>query len=109
MFRGGVLALQGAFEEHQRALESVSPSVVTVQIRTPDQLSSIDGPKGGGTSAQERGGVMTSVITDVNGVMAKTTACMVAIGRDASLITSGARSRTWPCNNEGGWRFRDTN
>ena len=39
----GVLALQGAFEEHQRALESVSPSVVTVQIRTPDQLASIDG------------------------------------------------------------------
>ena len=39
----GVLALQGAFEEHQRALESVSPSIVTVQIRTPDQLASIDG------------------------------------------------------------------
>jgi 5'-phosphate synthase pdxT subunit len=39
----GVLALQGAFEEHQRALESVSPSITTVQIRTPDQLASIDG------------------------------------------------------------------
>ena len=39
----GVLALQGAFEEHQRALESVSPSIVTIQIRTPDQLASIDG------------------------------------------------------------------
>ena len=38
----GVLALQGAFEEHQRALESVSPSIVTIQIRTPDQLASID-------------------------------------------------------------------
>ena len=39
----GVLALQGAFEEHQRALESVLPSIVTIQIRTPDQLASIDG------------------------------------------------------------------
>ncbi|KAL3768444.1 hypothetical protein ACHAW5_005857 [Stephanodiscus triporus] len=39
----GVLALQGAFEEHQRALESVSSSIVTIQIRTPEQLKSIDG------------------------------------------------------------------
>jgi 5'-phosphate synthase pdxT subunit len=39
----GVLALQGAFVEHQRALESISPSHVrTIQVRTPDQLSSID-------------------------------------------------------------------
>lgn len=40
----GVLALQGAFEEHQRSIESISPSKInTVQIRTPDQLSQIDG------------------------------------------------------------------
>ena len=39
----GVLALQGAFEEHQRCIESISPSISTVQIRTPDQLSAIDG------------------------------------------------------------------
>ncbi|KAL7542275.1 hypothetical protein ACHAXR_011831 [Thalassiosira sp. AJA248-18] len=39
----GVLALQGAFEEHQRSIESISPQISTVQIRTPDQLSSIDG------------------------------------------------------------------
>lgn len=40
----GVLALQGAFEEHQRSIESISPSkITTVQIRTPDQLSRIDG------------------------------------------------------------------
>mmetsp|Transcript_19638 Transcript_19638/g.41188 ORF Transcript_19638/g.41188 Transcript_19638/m.41188 type:complete len:309 (+) Transcript_19638:116-1042(+) len=39
----GVLALQGAFEEHQRCLESVSPLVRTVQIRTADQLNDIDG------------------------------------------------------------------
>ncbi len=47
----GVLALQGAFEEHQRAIESCSIlsfpsiSISTIQIRTPDQLLSqkIDG------------------------------------------------------------------
>lgn len=39
----GVLALQGAFEEHQRSIESISPSISTIQIRTPDQLSQIDG------------------------------------------------------------------
>lgn len=39
----GVLALQGAFEEHQRSLESISKSIRTVQIRTPDQLVGIDG------------------------------------------------------------------
>lgn len=39
----GVLALQGAFEEHQRSIESVSPSISTIQIRTPDQLAQIDG------------------------------------------------------------------
>jgi hypothetical protein len=39
----GVLALQGAFEEHQRCLESLSPLIRTKQIRTPDQLANIDG------------------------------------------------------------------
>jgi 5'-phosphate synthase pdxT subunit len=46
----GVLALQGAFEEHQRAIESIispssssSISISTIQIRTPHQLSQIDG------------------------------------------------------------------
>lgn len=39
----GVLALQGAFEEHQRSVKSISPQIRTVQIRTPDQLSDIDG------------------------------------------------------------------
>jgi len=39
----GVLALQGAFEEHQRSIESISPSISTLQIRTPDQLQHIDG------------------------------------------------------------------
>mmetsp|Transcript_13152 Transcript_13152/g.22535 ORF Transcript_13152/g.22535 Transcript_13152/m.22535 type:complete len:317 (-) Transcript_13152:102-1052(-) len=39
----GVLALQGAFEEHQRSIESISPQIKTVQIRTPDQLAQIDG------------------------------------------------------------------
>lgn len=47
----GVLALQGAFEEHQRAIESCSflsfpsISISTIQIRTPHQLLSqeIDG------------------------------------------------------------------
>ncbi|KAL9190594.1 hypothetical protein ACHAXT_000300 [Thalassiosira profunda] len=39
----GVLALQGAFEEHQRALEAASPRIATVQIRTPAQLAGIDG------------------------------------------------------------------
>lgn len=39
----GVLALQGAFEEHQQSLEAISPKIRTIQIRTPDQLESIDG------------------------------------------------------------------
>ena len=39
----GVLALQGAFEEHQRSIEAVSSRISTVQIRTPDQLSNVDG------------------------------------------------------------------
>ncbi|KAL7551864.1 hypothetical protein ACHAWF_015082, partial [Thalassiosira exigua] len=39
----GVLALQGAFEEHQRSIESISPRIATVQVRTADQLSQIDG------------------------------------------------------------------
>ncbi len=69
--------------------------------------------------ARKRGGVITRAITDVNGVAAKiTTTLVVVIGRDAiavvsvrgtvdghGLITSGARSRAWPCNNEGGWRI----
>jgi len=37
----GVLALQGAFEEHQSILESLGCK--TVQIRTPSELSNIDG------------------------------------------------------------------
>ena len=41
--RIGVLALQGAFEEHQRSIESISSSIKTVQIRTPDQFEDIDG------------------------------------------------------------------
>lgn len=47
----GVLALQGAFEEHQRSIESINISssssptikISTIQIRTPDQLQHIDG------------------------------------------------------------------
>jgi len=42
----GVLALQGAFEEHQRSIESISSPTIkisTIQIRTPDQLQHIDG------------------------------------------------------------------
>jgi 5'-phosphate synthase pdxT subunit len=41
----GVLALQGAFEEHQRAIESINSPVpiITIQIRCPHQLSQIDG------------------------------------------------------------------
>ena len=61
-------------------------------------------------SAQERdggGGVITSVIIDVNCVVAKITMRVVAIGRDTSVITSGARSRAWPCNDEGEWKFHD--
>ncbi len=63
--------------------------------------------------------MITSVITNVNGVAAKTTTMRaVAIGWDAiavvstrgmvdshGLNTSGARSRALPCNNEGGWRI----
>eukprot|EP00523_Entomoneis_sp_CCMP467_P019571 CAMPEP_0168813926 /NCGR_PEP_ID=MMETSP0726-20121227/5416_1 /TAXON_ID=265536 /ORGANISM="Amphiprora sp., Strain CCMP467" /LENGTH=306 /DNA_ID=CAMNT_0008866083 /DNA_START=18 /DNA_END=938 /DNA_ORIENTATION=+ len=37
----GVLALQGAFEEHQRCLESVGCR--TVQVRTPVDLNNLDG------------------------------------------------------------------
>ena len=71
--------------------------------------------------ARKRGGVITRAITDVNGVAAKMKATrVVAIGWDAlavvsargmvdgrGLITSGARSRAWPRNDEGGWRIRD--
>ncbi|KAL3826468.1 hypothetical protein ACHAXA_011277 [Cyclostephanos tholiformis] len=45
----GVLALQGAFVEHQRMLESIistnnnNNTIRTVQIRTPDQLALVDG------------------------------------------------------------------
>ena len=39
----GVLALQGAFAEHQSSLHSLSPQIRTIQIRTPDQLANIDG------------------------------------------------------------------
>ncbi|KAL3794289.1 hypothetical protein HJC23_012414 [Cyclotella cryptica] len=42
----GVLALQGAFEEHQRSIESLSPHqhhLRTIQIRTPSQLAHVDG------------------------------------------------------------------
>lgn len=38
----GVLALQGAFEEHQKCLQK-STNCKTVQIRTADQLEGIDG------------------------------------------------------------------
>ena len=56
------------------------------------------------------GGVITSVIVNVNRVAAKTMACMVVIGWDAGLITSSSRSKAWPCNDEGGLRFcNDTN
>mmetsp|Transcript_25614 Transcript_25614/g.39370 ORF Transcript_25614/g.39370 Transcript_25614/m.39370 type:complete len:310 (+) Transcript_25614:143-1072(+) len=37
----GVLALQGAFEEHQQCLEAVG--VRTVQVRTPQELDGLDG------------------------------------------------------------------
>ena len=37
----GVLALQGAFEEHQICIEK-STMCKTVQVRTPDQLKDID-------------------------------------------------------------------
>mmetsp|Transcript_13867 Transcript_13867/g.19497 ORF Transcript_13867/g.19497 Transcript_13867/m.19497 type:complete len:311 (+) Transcript_13867:197-1129(+) len=37
----GVLALQGAFEEHQQCLESVGCR--TVQVRTPQELDGLDG------------------------------------------------------------------
>ncbi len=76
-------------------------------------------PRGWIDERTREGGVIKSVITDVNGVVAKTTTtCMVAIGRGAiavvsargtvdggGLINSGARSRAWPCNDEGGWRI----
>eukprot|EP00956_Cyclotella_meneghiniana_P017647 scaffold28932_cov72-Cyclotella_meneghiniana.AAC.6 len=41
----GVLALQGAFEEHQRSIESITSAnlIRTTQIRTPEQLANIDG------------------------------------------------------------------
>ncbi len=63
--------------------------------------------------------MITSIITDVNRVAAKMTMThVVAIRREAiavvsargtvdnrGLITSGAKSRAWPLNNEGGWRI----
>lgn len=60
----GVLALQGAFEEHQQSLEAISPNIRTVQIRTPDQLESIDGivfPGGESTSMGLIGDVTTGL------------------------------------------------
>ncbi|KAL7490557.1 hypothetical protein ACHAWT_000130 [Skeletonema menzelii] len=60
----GVLALQGAFEEHQQCLEAISPNIRTVQIRTPDQLESIDGivfPGGESTSMGLIGDVTTGL------------------------------------------------
>lgn len=60
----GVLALQGAFEEHQQSIEAISPNIRTVQIRTPDQLASIDGivfPGGESTSIGLIGDVTTGL------------------------------------------------
>ena len=39
----GVLALQGAFEEHEERLRSLSPSIVTSQVKTAADLSPCDG------------------------------------------------------------------
>ena len=44
----GVLALQGAFEEHQQLLESMSipaipDGITTVQVKTPAALEGLDG------------------------------------------------------------------
>lgn len=39
----GVLALQGAFEEHQRSIEAISPQIKTIQVKTADQFANIDG------------------------------------------------------------------
>lgn len=60
----GVLALQGAFEEHQKSLESISPNIRTIQIRTPDQLESVDGivfPGGESTAMGLIGDVTTGL------------------------------------------------
>lgn len=60
----GVLALQGAFEEHQQCLEAISPNIRTIQIRTPNQLESIDGivfPGGESTSMGLIGDVTTGL------------------------------------------------
>lgn len=40
--RIGVLALQGSFREHLTALRRL-PGVVAVEVRTVEQLSSVDG------------------------------------------------------------------
>jgi hypothetical protein len=63
-----------------------------------------------------------SIIANVNGAAAKiTTMGMATIGRDATAVvsargtvagrgstTSGARSKAWPCNDEGGQRIVTT-
>ena len=41
MVRIGVLALQGAFIEHQKMLEAVSAE--TIQVRLPEHLQELDG------------------------------------------------------------------
>ena len=62
-------------------------------------------PQGWSNECAREGGMIMSIITDVNGVAAKTTTRMVTIGQDASLITSSARSRAWLCNDDGGVDF----
>ncbi len=78
-------------------------------------------PRGWSNERARERGVITSIINDVNGVAVKTTTMrVVAIRRDAitvvsargtvdsrGLITSGARSRAWPRNDEGGQRIRN--
>lgn len=39
----GVLALQGAFREHERMLQSCGDRIITRQIRLPRQLEDVDG------------------------------------------------------------------
>jgi len=39
----GVLALQGAFEEHETKLRSLGPHITTRQVKTPSDLSDLDG------------------------------------------------------------------
>ena len=68
-------------------------------------LAQDEAPRVEQRSCKREGGVITSVITDVNGVAAKTKTRVIAIGQDASLITSDARSRAWSRNDEGGRRF----